>query len=140
MMAMTQPASSDLITSGATRPERASGRHPAHALYEHAAGLLASAQSLEAAAQAPDAVPATAATLACVEASLDALASAIEQLRGHVLDRLSNSLLPGDDLRPPRTDVGLQLGRLCGVLEQGSRTCERARESMDPVSDELRAI
>jgi len=40
------------------------GRDPAHALYAHAAGLLASAQSLEAATQAQGAVAAMAPTLA----------------------------------------------------------------------------
>jgi hypothetical protein len=116
------------------------GRDPAHALYEHAAGLLAAAQSLQAAAQAPSAVAATAPTLACVQASLSALSATIEEMRGHVLARLSDPVLPGDDLRPQRADVALTLERLAGVLEQGMIASERVRDAIEPVQDELRAI
>jgi hypothetical protein len=109
-------------------------------LYEHAAGLLASAQSLEAATQEAGAVSATTATLACVETSLAALASAIGRLRGHALERLSEPVLPSGDLRPQRAEIALALERLAGVLDQGSFACGRARSAIEPVHDELRAL
>jgi hypothetical protein len=136
---MTALIESSTLTHSAQR-EPTGGRDPAHALYEHAAGLLASAQSLQASAQAPGAVAATAPTLACVQASLSALSGTIEELRGHVLARLSDPVLPGDDLRPQRAEVALTLERLAGVLEQGMVVSERARDSIEPVQDELRAI
>jgi GTP cyclohydrolase IA len=70
------------------------GRGAAHVAYDHAAALLASAQALEAAARASGAIPALAPTLACIEASLEALALTAERLRGHTLERLSDPVLP----------------------------------------------
>ena len=140
MTTLIAPVTSPSTPPDSSQREPTGGRDPAHALYEHAAGLLASAQSLQAATHASGAVAATAPTLACVEASLAALSSAIEGLRGHVLARLTDPVLPGDDLRPQRADVALALERLAGVLDQGELACERARDSIEPVQDELRAI
>jgi hypothetical protein len=137
MTTLTPPAPT--LTHSALR-ERTGGRDPAHALYEHAAGVLASAQSLQAAAQASGAVAATAPTLACLEASLSALTGAIDGLRGRALERLSEPVLPGDDLRPQRAEIAMQLERLAGILEQGSRAAQSALASIEPVQDELRAI
>jgi hypothetical protein len=116
------------------------GRDPAHAFYRRSAALLASAQALEAASQDSGAVAATAPTLACVETSLAALATTVSRLRGHVLERLSEPVLPADDLRPQRADIAVQFERLAGVLDQASFACGRARASIEPVEDELRAI
>jgi hypothetical protein len=115
------------------RPSTA-GRDPAHALYEHAGGLLASAQSLGAAARAPGAVAALAPTLACVETSLTTLARAIGQLRYWALEGLVD--LPHEDVR----GMAVTLERLAGVLEQGSAASEEARRSIAPVHGELRAL
>ena len=116
------------------------GRDPAHTVYRHAAGMLAHAQSLEAAMQAPGAVSATAPTLACVETSLAALASAVARLRSQVLERLSEPVLSNEDLRSERAEIAVALGRLAGVLDQGSFACGGARAAIEPVLDELRAI
>ena len=116
------------------------GRDPAHVLYEHAAGLLATAQSLDAATSESGTVPALAPTLSCLETSLVALASAVDRLRGHTLERLSAPLLPTDDLRPLRADIAAQLERLSGVLAHGSISAGQARASLEPVLDELRVI
>lgn len=126
------------LTAREHRP--GAGRDPAHTLYQHAAGLLATAQSLEAATRAPGAVAATAATLACVETSLAALASAVERLRGQALERLSDPVLPNEDLRPRRAELAQAFERLAGVLDQGSFASGRVRTVIEPVSDELRAI
>lgn len=117
-----------------------SGRDPAQTLYEQAAGLLATAQALEAATQAPGAVAAAAPTLACVETSLAALAVAVGRLRGLTLERLSDPVLPNGDLRPQRAEIAAELERLAGVLDQGSFASGRALDAIMPVHDELRAI
>jgi hypothetical protein len=120
--------------------DTAGGRDPAHELYEHAAGLLTTAQALEAATREPGAVVAVSATLACWEASLAALAGATERLRRHALERLTDPVLPNENLRADRADVAMQLERLAGVLEQSSLACARARDSLEPVLVELTAI
>jgi hypothetical protein len=126
------------------RPQRDSavtgGRDPAHNLYEHAAGLLASAQALEAATHARGAVAAVSPTLACLEASLAALADATERLRGQALERLTEPMLPNEDLRAQRGDVALQLERLAGVLEQASQISASARGAIEPVLAELTLV
>ncbi len=116
------------------------GRDPAHELYEHAAGLLKTAQALEAATREPGAVVAVAATLACFEASLVALAGATDRLRGHALERLTDPVLATENLRAHRADIASHLERLAGVLEQSSLACADARDSFEPVLTELTAI
>ena len=130
------------MTTTARRSDRAptGGRDPAHDLYEHAAGLLTSAQALEAAAHTRGAVAALAPTLACLETSLVALAGATERLRGHALERLTEPVLDDEDLRAHRADIALQLGLLAGVLEQASRISTNARDAIEPVVTELTAI
>src|SRR3954451_7623843 len=124
-----------------TREHRSgSGRDPAQTLYHHAAGLLGSAQSLEAATRAPGVASATAPTLACLETSLAALATAVGRLRGQALERLSEPVLPSEGLRPERAEIALQIERLAGILDQGSFACGRALVATEPVLDELRAI
>jgi hypothetical protein len=116
------------------------GRDPAHELYEHAAGLLATAQALEAATHAPGAIAAVAPTLTCVQNSLEALADAVDRLRGHALERLTDPVLDGQDLRPLRADIALRFERLAGILEQGSVVAGRTRDAMEPALIELTAI
>jgi hypothetical protein len=140
MSALTEPRSPLTTTRSTGRPQPTGGRDPAQTLYDHAAGLLTSAMSLEASSQASGAEAATSPTLACVEASLAALSTAVGRLRGHALARLSDPVLPGEDLRPQRAEIALQLERLAGLLDQGSFACGHARAAIDPVSDELRAI
>jgi len=140
MTALTQFMHSTSATDDPRIRGSAGGRDPAHALYEHAAGLLATAQALEAATRASGAVAAVAPTLACLESSLAALASAAERLRSHALERFSDPEVAFDDLRPRRADVALQLERLAGVLEQSSLVSRQAQESIEPVLDELTAI
>jgi hypothetical protein len=116
------------------------GRDPAHELYEHAAGLLTTAQALDAATREPGAVAAVGPTLACWEASLVARASATERLRRHALERLTEPVLAAEDLRARRAELALQMERLAGVLEQGSLACTQARDAIEPVLAELTAI
>ncbi len=116
------------------------GRDPAHVAYDHAAVMLASAQALEAASRAPGAVPAIAPTLACLEASLEALALSLDSLRTNALERLSDPVLPGEDMRAYRADIAADLARLARALDQGAILCVQARRSIAPVSRELSVI
>ena len=117
------------------------GRDPAHHLYAHAAGVLASAQALEASADDPGTVAALAPTLACVETSLAALAQATSRLRVHALRRLTDPVLGLDEhTARHRAELATTLERLAGVLDQGSFACTRARAAIDSVNDELTAI
>ena len=97
-------------------------------------------QALEAATHAPGSIAAVAPTLTCVQSSLVAIAGAVDRLRGHALDRLTDPVLDAEDLRPLRADIALRLERLAGVLEQGSVVAGRTRDSMEPALSELTAI
>jgi hypothetical protein len=138
MTALTEPTRTSPRAVDTHSPT--SGRDPAHELYEHAAGLLATAQALEVATHAPGSIAAVAPTLTCVQSSLVALAGAVDRLRGHALDRLTDPLLEVEDLRPLRADIAVRLERLAGVLEQGSVVAGRTRDSMEPALTELTAI
>lgn len=119
---------------------RHGGRDPAHALYDEAARLLATAQALDAATLAPEALPALAPTLACMETSLEALARAIGQLRDHALQRLSAPVLPAGGLRQRRAEIARSFDRLESTLEQGAGGSIQARRAVAPVATELTAI
>jgi hypothetical protein len=136
LMERTKPMS----RTSTPRNSFAGGRDPAHELYDHAAGLLATAQALEAATHPPAAVAAIAPTLACMETSLVALNRAVERLCRRALQRLSAPLLTTEDLRPVRADVSLNLERLAGILEQSALACATAREALEPAAAELTAI
>lgn len=116
------------------------GRDPAHELYDHASCLLATAQALEAATRQPDAVAATAPTLACLETTLVALSGAVERLRRGALQRLTAPVLTTEDLRPLRADVALRMERLAGILEQCSLESAAARDALEPAALELTAV
>jgi hypothetical protein len=106
---------------------------PTHALYEQAAGLLASAGLLRAAAHAPGTAAAVGPTLACLEASLDALAG--------VADRLCD-----EALQPPReigavapapgrvgSEVEQRFRQVITALEHARDACAYARVAVGPL-------
>jgi hypothetical protein len=138
MKAMT--AMIELTTTDVAHNSFAGGRDPAHELYDHAAGLLATAQALEAATRPHDAVAAVAPTLACLETSLVALSGAVDALRRGALQRLAEPVLTTEDLRPLRADVSFRMGRLAGMLEQCSLECAAARDALEPATAELTAV
>jgi hypothetical protein len=118
----------------------AAGRDPAHALYEEAAGLLSAARALEAASRVPGALAALGPTLACVEASLDALGEAATQLGDRAVRRLSWPPLTDHDMRTDRTEAVQRFGRLVVALEDGRDACTRTRASFGPIMAELTAL
>jgi hypothetical protein len=62
-------------------------RDPAHVLFDHACDLLAAAQGMRASAPAAGTAPAFAATLGCLEATLDALAAATRAMGEEAVER-----------------------------------------------------
>jgi hypothetical protein len=139
MPVLTPSLSADVLNPDPVEPP-SGGRDPAHVLYDEAAGLLATAHALEAAAREPEAVAALAPTLACIETALDALMRVSEQLRDQALVRLSTPVLPHGDLRERRAEIALQFGRLTSVLEQSALAGKQARRAIAPVVAELTAI
>ena len=111
----------------------AARRDPAHALYEQAAGLLASAGALQAAAHAPGTEAALGPTLACLEASLHALAGVAERLR----DQAVRSPLPTGPMRhetsPAGSEVEERFRDLIEALEHSRVACASARVAVGPV-------
>jgi hypothetical protein len=111
----------------------AEGRDPAHALYEQAAGMLASAGALRAAAHTPGTAAALGPTLACLEAALDALAD--------VADRLRNQAGPPDvetrasrrEATPIESEVEQRFRQLVDSLESSRLACAYARLAVGPV-------
>src|SRR3954471_12832706 len=136
MTALLEPAHPYAAAPRAREHRSGSGRDPAHTLYHHAACLLGSAQSLEAATQAPGVASATAPTLACLETSLAARATAVGRLRGQALERLSEPVLPSDGLRPERAEIARALERVAAVVDRAAFACGNALGAIEPVHAE----
>src|SRR5215217_4918130 len=118
--------------AGAADPP-AGGRDPTPALYAHAAGLLASAGALRAAAHEPATAAALGPTLACVEASLDALADVAEQLRSHAVERRSETGAVRHATVLAGSEVEGRFRQLIDALESSRAACAYARVAVGPV-------
>jgi hypothetical protein len=93
-------------------------------LFEHAASLLASAAALEAATHVPGASIALGPTLACVEASLEALAGGVDQLNEGAQHDLAASGVPAQMAATHR------FGRLADLLRSCRIACADTRTSI----------
>jgi HEAT repeat protein len=111
----------------------AAGRDSAHALYEHAAGLLASAGALRAATREPGTAAALGPTLACVEASLDALADVAEQLRDHAVEQRSGTGAVRHATGLAGWEVEARFRDFIDALESSRVACAYARVAVGPV-------
>ena len=129
-------ASHDRSMSSTTHDSTETARQPGTAVFEHAAVLLASAQALEAAAGEPDAETALGPMLACLDLSLDALAQAVEHLRGNALEPVARSATDLE-IRFAITKAAQQFGALVAVLADGRDACVLARSSVVPIQGEL---
>jgi hypothetical protein len=119
------------VSANPTRLEAGRGvqRHGAEAdpgkqLFEHAANLLASAAALEAATHVPGASVALGPTLACVEASLEALADGVDQLNERVQHDLAASGVPTQMATTRR------FGQLADLLRSCRMACADTRTSI----------
>jgi hypothetical protein len=112
---------------------RTPARDPANRLYDEACALLDAAQGLRAAAAPRRSTPAIAATLGCVEASLDALATAADVMRVAVLasdqgDAARQAVLDREALQ-----VRASFARLERDLEASRSSCAAVRDLVGPL-------
>ena len=119
--------------ASAGNPVREAEPDPAHALYGHAAGLLASAGSLQAAAHAPGAAAALGPTLACLEASLDALAAVARLLGDQAVEPTSETAAVRAEPGLPSSEVEQRFRHLIDALEGSRVACAYARIAVGPV-------
>jgi hypothetical protein len=136
LMVVGALASHDRPRTSTTHDSTETARQPGTAVFEHAAVLLASAQALEAAAGEPGAATAPGPMLACLDLSLDALAHAVEQLRGNALELVARSATDRES-RFAITDAAQQFGALAALLADGRDACVLARSSVVPIQGEL---
>jgi hypothetical protein len=127
MALRTRPKRS--IPSGSRGPDR----DPANELYDEACALLAAAQGVRAAAGPRRSAPAIAASLGCVEASLEALATAVTVMRVAALETVAEVPSTGDPLDREAPQVRAGLDRLARDLEASRLSCAAAREVVGPV-------
>ena len=101
-------------------------------LYDSACELLFAAQNLAASAGDRSATPAVAATIGCVDATLDALAQAIGEMRRATVAETSRR-------REPQSPAVLEreLGGLEDALRAARSVCDRTRERTAPILAEL---
>ncbi len=116
------------ITSGSRAPER----DPANELYDQACALLDAAQGLRAAAGPRRSAPAIAASLGCVEASLEALATAVAVMRVAALETVAE--VPSTDaVDREAPQIRAAFDRLARDLQANGMSCAAAREVVGPV-------
>jgi hypothetical protein len=117
------------ITSGSRAPER----DPANELYDEACALLNAAQGLRAAAGARRSAPAIAASLGCVEASLEALATAVAVMRVAALETVAEVPDSGAAIDRDVPQIRAAFDRLARDLQASRVSCAAAREVVGPV-------
>jgi hypothetical protein len=104
-------------------------------LYDGACDLLYAAQQIRAAASDRDATPAFAATIGCMDASLDALAEAVGAMRRAAVAELT---FP----RPDESDAEVQVverefAALAEAIRVARAACDQARERTAPTLAQL---
>jgi hypothetical protein len=108
-------------------------REPVTRLYDSACDLLFAAQSLGAASADRDAIPAVAATVGCIDATLDALANAIGDMRRATVVATSR----GDHERHAPAVLERELGALEDALRNARSVCDRTRDRTAPILAQL---
>jgi hypothetical protein len=108
-------------------------RDPANELYDEACALLAAAQGLQAAAGPRGSAPAIAASLGCVEASLEALATAVKVMRVAAMEASCDT--PSADGSGAREVLQMRASFdwLARDLSASRSSCAAARECVGPL-------
>jgi hypothetical protein len=114
------------------RPGERSGRAPANRLYDEACTLLDAAQGIRAAAAPRRSAPAIAATLGCVEASLDALATAADVMRVALLAGVDSDAAMQAGSDRAALQIRASFAQLERDLEASRSACANAREVVGP--------
>jgi hypothetical protein len=123
-----------LRTAPRRTPFAGSRRDPTHVVYDHACDLLAAAQGLRAAMAGDGTAPAIAATLGCLEATLEALADSVDEMREQVVDRLdtASELLPEPGVRVRPRQAAQQFDDLARILRSGRDVTGGVRSRVGP--------
>lgn len=108
---------------------RRQGRSVTH-LYDSACELLFAAQQLRAAAGERDALPATAATIGCIDATLGALAQAVDEMRNAAVAEL-------DADKRAAAAIGREFALLSDAVRDARDACDEARERTAPILAQL---
>ncbi|UGS36566.1 hypothetical protein DSM104329_02973 [Capillimicrobium parvum] len=114
-------------------------RDPAHVLFDHACDLLAAAQGLRAAAPVDGIAPALAATLGCLEATLDALAAAVADLGEDAVRQLEDGPWAPGDAWPSAVAAERQFAGLVDILSAGEAMAGSLRERLGAAGAAARA-
>jgi hypothetical protein len=114
-------------------------RDPANELYDQACSLLAAAQGLRAAARSRHTAPALAASLGCIEASLQQLREAMPELLDTALSTatLDRPTLWAQSTQP--SEICASFAMLSSDLSTTRQSCAAAREQVGPVAAKRRA-
>jgi hypothetical protein len=103
-------------------------------LYDRACDLLLAAEGIRRAAAEPSAAAATAATLGCVEASLEALTHGTAAMRRAADRELSRCEAASSDAAPvSREDVHVAFSELVRALENSRHAAGQLRERTGPL-------
>jgi hypothetical protein len=108
-------------------------REPVTRLYDSACELLFAAQNLGAASADRDATPAVAATVGCIDATLDVLANAIGDMRRASVAEAAR----GDHERRAPAVLERELGALEDALRGARVVCDRTRDRTAPILAQL---
>lgn len=108
-------------------------RDPANELYDRSCDLLAAAQGLQTAAGPRRSAPAIAASLGCIEASLDALATTVTVMRVAALEQAADPHSAGNPVDRANLELRAAFGQLARDLSASRSSCARARKLAGPV-------
>ncbi len=106
-------------------------RDPANDLYDHACELLIAAQGLRSAAGARGATPSYAATVGCIDASLEALTDAVAAMRREAA-REARRTRPAGEPVAEADDAGREFSALADALSRAHHAAGRMRERLGP--------
>jgi hypothetical protein len=125
-------ARSDVDPTGKAQPSP--GRDPANDLYDRGCELLLAAQGLRSAACARGSTPAFAATVGCIDASLEALADAVAAMRREAARQVprahaSDRSAPGSSAE----DAAREFSELADALSGAHDAAGRMRERLGPL-------
>jgi hypothetical protein len=104
-------------------------RDPSHELYDQACELLLAAQGLRVAAGTRGSAPAIAATVGCLDATLEALADAVAAMRGEAAREVSRA----EASMPGAADTGREFSELAAAIGSAHEAAGRMRERVGPV-------
>jgi hypothetical protein len=115
----------------ARRPKASSAQNAANALYDGACDLLAAAHAMRAAAELDGSTTAIAATLGCIDSTLDELTSAVEAMRRQALNDLSRSALEiGERVAVGETERAFS--DFANALRGARRSADSMRQRVGP--------